>query len=120
GPPHVRPMGQMTAVAGETFVITCPVAGYPVDKIVWKKDGELLPTSHRQQLFDNGTLIIEQVSRGSDEGQYSCSAQTNKGQHDTQQLSISVMVPPQIAPFNFANGTRAGMRASVTCLVREG
>lgn len=37
GPPHVRPMGNYAAVAGETTVIKCPVAGFPITSIVWEK-----------------------------------------------------------------------------------
>ena len=40
GPPQVRPMGDMTGVAGNTLIISCPVGGYPIHKIYWKK-GEL-------------------------------------------------------------------------------
>ncbi|KAA0184406.1 hypothetical protein HAZT_HAZT005375 [Hyalella azteca] len=37
GPPHVRPLGSVTAVAGETFRVRCPVAGYPIETITWAK-----------------------------------------------------------------------------------
>ena len=37
GPPHIRPMGNYAAVAGETTVIKCPVAGFPISSIVWEK-----------------------------------------------------------------------------------
>ena len=37
GPPIVRPMGDYAAVAGETTVIKCPVAGFPISSIVWEK-----------------------------------------------------------------------------------
>ena len=37
GLPHVRPMGKYAAVAGETTVIKCPVAGYPIASITWDK-----------------------------------------------------------------------------------
>lgn len=37
GLPHVRPMGNYAAVAGETTVIKCPVAGFPIASITWEK-----------------------------------------------------------------------------------
>ena len=40
GPPQVRPMGDMSVVAGDTLVVTCPVGGHPIFKVTWKK-GEL-------------------------------------------------------------------------------
>ncbi|XP_069167807.1 cell adhesion molecule Dscam2 isoform X2 [Procambarus clarkii] len=120
GPPHVRPMGQVSAVAGETFLVTCPVSGHPVHKITWKKDGVRLPTTHRQRVHANGTLVVEQVTRGTDDGQYSCTASTRQGLSDTQLLTVRVMVPPRLARLAFPEGTRAGMRAQATCLVQEG
>lgn len=37
GLPHVRAMGNYAAVAGETTVIKCPVAGFPIASITWEK-----------------------------------------------------------------------------------
>lgn len=37
GPPQVRPMGQQTAVAGRTFIISCPASGHPIHSITWSK-----------------------------------------------------------------------------------
>lgn len=37
GLPHVRPMGNYAAVAGETTIIKCPVAGFPIASIQWEK-----------------------------------------------------------------------------------
>ena len=41
GLPYVRPMSTVSAVAGKQFHIKCPVAGYPIESIVWEK-GEVL------------------------------------------------------------------------------
>ena len=35
GPPYIRTMGEISAVAGETLRVTCPVAGFPIDNIKW-------------------------------------------------------------------------------------
>jgi len=37
GLPHVRTMGNYAAVAGETTVIKCPAAGFPIASITWEK-----------------------------------------------------------------------------------
>ncbi|XP_045105879.1 Down syndrome cell adhesion molecule-like protein Dscam2 isoform X1 [Portunus trituberculatus] len=120
GPPHVRPMGTASAVAGQTFYVTCPVSGYPIHKITWSKDGVRLPTSHRQRVHTNGTLMVEQVTRDADKGQYTCTAINRAGQQDTQKLNVRVMVPPRLARLAFPEETRAGMRAQATCFVQEG
>ena len=37
GLPFVRPMDKVAVVAGEIMMFTCPVAGYPIDTILWEK-----------------------------------------------------------------------------------
>lgn len=37
GMPFVRSMAAISAVAGKTLKIKCPVAGWPIDKIIWEK-----------------------------------------------------------------------------------
>ena len=37
GPPHVRPMEKQAIVAGGTLIVNCPVAGYPIESIVWER-----------------------------------------------------------------------------------
>ncbi|KRT85356.1 Immunoglobulin, partial [Oryctes borbonicus] len=63
GPPHVRPMEKQAIVAGGTLIVHCPVAGYPIESIVWERDNRILPINRKQKVFPNGTLIIENVER---------------------------------------------------------
>lgn len=37
GLPFVRTMDKKAIVAGDTLVVTCPVAGYPIESIVWER-----------------------------------------------------------------------------------
>lgn len=37
GMPYVRPMPKLSAVAGKSFFLKCPVAGYPIDSIIIEK-----------------------------------------------------------------------------------
>lgn len=37
GVPYVRPMEKKPIVAGETLFVTCPVAGFPIESIVWER-----------------------------------------------------------------------------------
>ncbi|KAK3858057.1 hypothetical protein Pcinc_035719, partial [Petrolisthes cinctipes] len=120
GPPQVRPMGQVAAVAGKTFAVTCPAAGHPIHVITWSKDGSQLPRSHRQRVLTNGTLVVEQVTQGVDDGTYACTASSRGGRSDSQTLQLRVLVPPRMAPLHFPGGTRAGMQIRATCLVQEG
>ena len=42
GPPSVRAMGTLTAVAGKRWEVMCPVGGYPIAEVVWSKGGACL------------------------------------------------------------------------------
>ncbi|KAK3850141.1 hypothetical protein Pcinc_043133, partial [Petrolisthes cinctipes] len=148
GPPHVRDMGQVSAVAGQTFSVTCPASGYPIHKIIWKKVSTLLchliqpPRLHNMEerwsfvcqpatvneVHTNGTLVVEQVTREADKGQYSCTASTKGGHSDTQtphrqshgKVRLCWQWPPVLQPFHFEEKLQAGDRAGVTCLVSKG
>lgn len=37
GLPFVRAMEKKAIVAGETMMVTCPAAGYPIETIVWER-----------------------------------------------------------------------------------
>lgn len=37
GPPVIRDMPKLTAVAGKSLNIVCPVGGYPIHTINWEK-----------------------------------------------------------------------------------
>ncbi|XP_076760634.1 cell adhesion molecule Dscam2 isoform X5 [Xylocopa sonorina] len=120
GLPHVRPMGNYAAVAGEITVIKCPVAGFPITSITWEKDGKMLPTSRRQEVFPNGTLVLHHVDKSTDHGAYTCTAKNQQGRSDSQTVHIEVKVPPTIAPFSFNKDLSEGVRAQVTCMVEKG
>lgn len=46
GLPYIRPMEKKAIVAGETLVVTCPVAGYPIKSIVWERGNSFFMRSH--------------------------------------------------------------------------
>ncbi|XP_042239240.1 Down syndrome cell adhesion molecule-like protein Dscam2 isoform X3 [Homarus americanus] len=121
GLPYIRPMRRVSAVAGSGLRIKCPVAGYPIDKIIWEKDGRVLPTDIRQRVFDNGTLVITQTQRDTDGGRYTCRASNRHGHIASRDVTVTVTVPPKIMPFSFANNILSeGNRASLTCQILEG
>ncbi|XP_026302209.1 Down syndrome cell adhesion molecule-like protein Dscam2 isoform X10 [Apis mellifera] len=115
GLPHVRPMGNYAAVAGETTVIKCPVAGFPIASITWEKDGKVLPTSRRQEVFPNGTLVLHHVDRSTDHGAYTCTAKNKQGRSDSQTVHIEVKVPAHFAEKHRNQTARLGSSASLRC-----
>ena len=50
GLPYVRPMPKVTAVAGETLLLKCPVAGFPIEDIRWERGRDKYPLRGRNKL----------------------------------------------------------------------
>ncbi|KRF98102.1 uncharacterized protein Dwil_GK22019, isoform BM [Drosophila willistoni] len=121
GLPYIRQMEKKAIVAGETLMVTCPVAGYPIDSIVWERDNRALPINRKQKVFPNGTLIIENVERNSDQATYTCVAKNQEGYSARGSLEVQVMVPPQIRPFDFGDeASNSGETAGIQCTVIKG
>ncbi|XP_043494396.1 Down syndrome cell adhesion molecule-like protein Dscam2 isoform X48 [Polistes fuscatus] len=121
GLPFIRHMDKKAIVAGETLRVTCPVAGYPIESIVWERDTRVLPINRKQKVFPNGTLIIENVERMSDQATYTCVARNAQGYSARGTLEVQVMVAPQIIPFDFGDEpANWGELVSVTCSITKG
>ncbi|RWS12133.1 Down syndrome cell adhesion molecule-like protein Dscam2, partial [Dinothrombium tinctorium] len=120
GPPFIKPMNNVTVVAGENVFINCPYSAHHLSSILWHKGLRLLPLNRRQIVFSNGTLSVQSVSRPEDEGEYKCVVKNSGGEFFERSVHIKVLVAPTIATFNFPNSLQEGMRASITCTVTTG
>ncbi|XP_060529790.1 cell adhesion molecule Dscam2 isoform X43 [Cylas formicarius] len=121
GLPFVRSMEKQAIVAGGTLIVHCPFAGHPVETVVWERDGRLLPINRKQKVFPNGTLIIENVERASDQATYVCVAKNSQGYSARGSLEVQVMVAPQILHFEFGEeSVNSGDSASLTCSISKG
>ncbi|XP_074600813.1 cell adhesion molecule Dscam1-like [Brevipalpus obovatus] len=120
GPPFIRPMKNGTAIASDILILNCPVGGYPIESIHWEREGKSLPYNHRQQVRPNGTLIVTDVQRNTDQGLYTCVASGRNGQKASGSLYVSVLVKPFIQPFTFGKDLHSGQRHNALCSVVEG
>uniref|UniRef100_A0A1I8M611 Uncharacterized protein n=1 Tax=Musca domestica TaxID=7370 RepID=A0A1I8M611_MUSDO len=120
GLPYIRQMEKKAIVAGDTLVVTCPVAGYPIDSIVWERDNRALPINRKQKVFPNGTLIIENVERNSDQATYTCVAKNAEGYSARGSLEVQVMVAPQIVPFSYEDIINTGDFVDLFCQIQKG
>ncbi|XP_049268474.1 LOW QUALITY PROTEIN: Down syndrome cell adhesion molecule-like protein Dscam2 [Rhipicephalus sanguineus] len=120
GKPLIRPMANVTALAGRTMQLHCAVAGHPIKSIVWQKDGRSLPQNHRQHSFPNGSLVVAEVQRSVDSGWYACVAKDPQGNTARGQLAVHVMTPPVVSPFSFPDDLTEGKRAGAACIVSDG
>ncbi|XP_061104018.1 matrix-remodeling-associated protein 5-like [Conger conger] len=83
---------------GDSFQIDCLASGFPAPEVSWtlpegtivkstlQYEGEL---SHNFIVFENGTLLLKQISRG-DEGDYTCNARNTFGQ-DVMKVRIHLL-----------------------------
>ncbi|XP_054712910.1 cell adhesion molecule DSCAM-like [Uloborus diversus] len=96
GPPFVRAMGNVTAIAGRDLKIRCPYGGYPIKGIKWYKNDVLLAMSQKHKISPSGTLTILNVQRSADKGEYTCKVKSPDGQLAYGKVHVSVVVPPLI------------------------
>ncbi|XP_045126209.1 Down syndrome cell adhesion molecule-like protein Dscam2 isoform X45 [Portunus trituberculatus] len=121
GLPNIRPMDKVAVVAGENMIVHCPVAGYPIDSIVWEKNGRMLPINRRQHPHDNGTLLIEAVERSSDQGRYTCVARNSQGYTARGDLDVQVMERPHLIQLDFGESDfNEGDFVQVSCILQKG
>ncbi|XP_076618298.1 Down syndrome cell adhesion molecule 2 isoform X3 [Colletes latitarsis] len=120
GLPYIRLIPKVTAVAGETLRLKCPVAGYPIEEIKWERANRELPDDLRQKVLTDGTLVISSVQKKGDAGVYTCSARNKQGHSARRSGDVAVIVPPIIEPFTFQEGLSEGMRTRTVCGVAAG
>ncbi|XP_022240707.1 Down syndrome cell adhesion molecule-like protein Dscam2 isoform X3 [Limulus polyphemus] len=119
GPPYIRPMDNITVLAGRSATVQCPFSGFPLKEVFWEKDEKRLPYNHRQRPFPNGTFILEDIQH-QDFGWYACGATDGQGRKARQELWINVATPPVVEPLKVSNYLSEGERASVMCVVSAG
>ncbi|KAM9038181.1 LOW QUALITY PROTEIN: cell adhesion molecule DSCAM [Sarcophilus harrisii] len=120
GPASIRPMKNITAIAGWDTYIHCRVIGYPYYSIKWYKNSNLLPFNHRQVAFENnGTLKLSDVQKEVDEGEYTCNVLVQPQLSTSQSVHVTVKVPPFIQPFEFPRFS-IGQRVFIPCVVVSG
>lgn len=98
GPASIRPMKNLTAIAGRDMYIHCRVIGYPYYSIKWYKDSNLLPYNHRQRAFENGTLKLFDVQKDVDEGEYTCNVLVQPQLSTHQSVYITVKGIQPVSP----------------------
>ncbi|XP_071958859.1 cell adhesion molecule DSCAM-like isoform X2 [Antedon mediterranea] len=116
GAPMIRNFRNLTAVAGDIMDVRCIATGYPIENIRWYQGDDLLPSNDRQTIEADGTLVVSNVKKGSDEGKYFCEVDNGLGQSDRKSVYIDVLVPPKIGEMpkmHLSEGDRMQMFCSV-------
>ncbi|CAH2101996.1 unnamed protein product [Euphydryas editha] len=127
GPPYVRSIGPIRAVAGRELILYCPYSGYPISSVRWERDGNQLEWEGGSSSVGTstvgvgltGALRIARVE-ASNAGAYTCSAVGPHGEIARRELQLIVSNPPEIEPFSFSANLQEGKRAQVSCSVASG
>ncbi|GIY99767.1 down syndrome cell adhesion molecule homolog [Caerostris extrusa] len=89
------------AVVGKTVIMKCLAEGYPTPRMYWKKATGAQPkdfrdvlSSYRRQVFDNGTLALQEVTE-SDGGHYLCQATNGIGAGLSKVIHLTIHTPPK-------------------------
>jgi Down syndrome cell adhesion molecule-like protein 1 len=91
GLPYIRLIPKVTAVAGESLHLKCPVAGYPIEEVHWERGGRELPEDIRQKVQPDGSLVIAPVQKKDDSGVYTCWARNKQGHSARRSGEVSVI-----------------------------
>ncbi|KAL4135375.1 hypothetical protein QTP88_006989 [Uroleucon formosanum] len=123
GDPVAKKTPKIIARAGQQLQMTCPISGYPIFNINWEKDNKRLPggklLNKRHKVFANGSIVIENVQKKTDQGTYYCEASNEK---HVVRASVEVVViePPHIHPFTIGDGYHEGGRVGWQCFITKG
>ncbi|XP_073816744.1 Down syndrome cell adhesion molecule 3 isoform X3 [Musca autumnalis] len=123
GPPYVRAIGPIKAVAGEDVTVHCPFSGYPIEQIRWEQGHHELTTNSHYSLApvqQGGYLVIKNVEPTRDQGIYTCIVKVRTGDEARRDIQLNVNSPPVIEPFKFPKNLQEGGRAQITCAVSSG
>lgn len=89
--PYIRLIPKVTAVAGDTMQLKCPVAGYPIEEVHWERGGRELPDDLRQKVLPDGTLVVNPVQKKADSGVYTCWARNKQGHSARRSGEVAVI-----------------------------
>ncbi|XP_044257604.1 Down syndrome cell adhesion molecule-like protein Dscam2 isoform X1 [Tribolium madens] len=120
GPPFIRSIGPVKAVAGADITLHCPYSGYPIGSVRWERHGQELPLDLRHRLGEEGSLTISRLDPTADSGFYACFVTSRDGEVARREIQLIVNSPPILEPFRFPTSLQEGGRAQVTCSVTSG
>ncbi|VVC38056.1 Hypothetical protein CINCED_3A025894, partial [Cinara cedri] len=124
GDPMAKKTPKIIARAGQQLQMTCPISGYPIFNINWEKDNKKLLAgkslnNKRYKVFTNGSILIENIQKKTDQGTYYCEASNDKNKVKAS-IEVTVIEPPHIHPFMIGEGYHEGGRVGWQCFLTKG
>ena len=84
GPPIAREQTKVKIAVGNSLSLNCPMGGYPIGKVDWKKDGT--------NFLSNSKKITFQSIESENSGKYTCTASNGLGKSATAVIDLEVTV----------------------------
>ena len=84
GPPMAREQTKVKTAEGNSLSLNCPMGGYPIRKVDWKKDGTIF--------LSNSKKITFQSIKSENSGKYTCTASDGLGKNATAVIDLEVTV----------------------------
>ncbi|XP_022661516.1 Down syndrome cell adhesion molecule-like protein 1 homolog isoform X3 [Varroa destructor] len=119
GDPYIRPMKDITVVAGKELNIKCPAAG-DVASMFIKKDNRQISREPRYGLAEDRSSLSIHEARKDDAGLYTCIAKGYGTKNASRSVMVTVVSAPQISPILFSDKIHEGMRAMASCNIIDG
>ena len=89
GPPYIRSIGPVRAIAGVDTTIACPYSGYPITSVEWSHGGVALPLDIRHRVDSEGHLTIANVDPN-DAGTFTCMVRARSGETASRDIRLTV------------------------------
>lgn len=89
GPPYIRSIGSVRAIAGVDTTIACPYSGYPITSVEWSRGGVELLLDIRHRVDSEGHLTIANVDPN-DAGTYTCMVRAPSGETASRDIRLTV------------------------------
>ncbi|VVC98465.1 unnamed protein product [Leptidea sinapis] len=120
GPPSVRQMAPVRAVAGENITVLCPYAGYPISEVRWSMRGAGGVVGRTGRVRARSAALMLSPALPADAGVYTCSVSAPAAPPAVLDVEIQVRNPPKISPFMFSPELTEGSSVQVLCGVSSG
>lgn len=89
GPPYIRSIGSIRAIAGDDTTIACPYSGYPITSVEWSRSGIQLPLDMRHRIDTEGYVTITNIDPN-DAGSYTCTVRASTGETASRDIKLTV------------------------------
>nr|XP_021209307.1 Down syndrome cell adhesion molecule-like protein Dscam2 isoform X1 [Bombyx mori] len=139
GPPYIRSLPPIKVQSGESVNLRCPYYGYPISKIDWEHQGQIVSSNglfqsrykrsitQRRKIRRNaptvnihGVLTISEVDKEQSGAVYTCIVTSPSGEMARRAFEIQVIEAPVLDELLLGSNLQEGQIANIYCNVRTG